>query len=661
MEEHKGLPEGAYEGKTGEEYIPYIPAEKNIPELTATSIIMGIIQAAIFGMVMAYLGLKVGMTVSASIPAAVISMGILRGLFKRGTILENNIVQTIASAGEAVAGGIIFTIPALYIWKNTLHWDIDINYLQILAITLLGGVLGVLFMIPLRKYLIIKEHGKLLYPEGTACAEVLVAGDVGGSPAKLVFSGILISSVYKFLMGAVRLWKETVEWPFWKAENGVVSGIKNLVLKFDLLPSLLGVGFIIGIEVSAYMLAGGVLAWFVIIPLISYIGSNLPNVIPPATVPISSMGPDQIWNNYIRYIGAGAVAFGGIASLTKAMPTIIKSFQLGIAELLHGLRGTKRDVTRTGDDLPMAVVVAGSLVIAVIIGAIPQLHVGLVGALMVVVFGFLFATVSSRVVGIVGSSSNPVSGMTIGTLLVTCLIFLAAKITGTAGMVAALFVGAIVCVGIGIAGDTSQDLKTGFLVGATPKYQQYGMIIGVLSSSALVVWTVLKLCDIYGMPSKELVAPQANLMSIIIPGVMQGNIPWTLFFIGVFAALVSELMKVPALPFAVGLYLPLELSTTVMVGGVVSWMVHKFNSPGNLKSLLEKGILVASGLIAGDAIMGIIVAILDSKKIDLGEMLKNATGFGGSSHNLPSVAVFLLMVAYLIFHTQKKSNNEKSS
>ncbi|MCL5037197.1 MAG: oligopeptide transporter, OPT family [Chloroflexi bacterium] len=609
-----------------DEFIPYIPTGTVIPEFTAQAIILGVILAALFGTVMVYLGLKVGMTVSASIPAAVISMAILRGVLKRGTILENNIVQTIASAGEAAAAGVIFTIPAMFIWafdpafKNQIG---RVSLSEIFMITLIGGIIGVFMMIPLRRYLIVTEHKTLPYPEGTACAEVLKAGETMGANAKLVVSGFCVAAVYRFLLGPCKLWNALPGWIYKKM---------NLSLTFDASPALLGVGFIIGAEVSAYMLAGGLLSWFVLIPAITYFGSSLQQALQPASTLISQMSPDQIWTNYIRYIGAGAVAMGGIISLAKSSPVIVKSVQLGFAEVFQVIKGEKFEKKRIEDDIPMPFVFFGCFVLVLLIAFLPQIPLGklslfrVVAALAAVVFGFFFTTVSSRVVGIVGSSSNPVSGMTIGTLLATSLIFRFAGWTGVQGMVASLVVGALVCIAIAIAGDTSQDLKTGFLVGATPKYQEYGLFIGVLSSAFFIALTVLFLCSTYrlGDPTvvkQELIAPQANLMAIIIPGILEGHLPWSLIFIGGFAAIVAELMGVPALPFAVGMYLPLELSTTVMMGGLVSWIITKSHKNCNkLKSALDRGLLIASGLIAGDAILGICKAVLDSRSVFLNEI-----------------------------------------
>ncbi|MCE1246603.1 MAG: oligopeptide transporter, OPT family [Firmicutes bacterium] len=599
---------------SGEEFKPYVPADKEMPEITFLSVALGIIQAIIFGMAMVYVGLKIGMTISASIPAAVISMGVLKGLFKRGTILENNIVQTICSAGVSIASGVIFTIPAAFLWSDFQHHEFSLGKIAITAV--IGGILGVLMMIPLRRYLIVQEHGKLKFPEGTACAEVLVAGDIGGNPAKLVFSGIAIGAIYKFMQNTLKLWKD---------EIGVqVPIMKNLMFTAELSPILLGVGYIIGLEVSAIMLSGGLLAWFVIIPLIThFLSTYAPDAIvmvKTTQVVAKDLTADQIWEAYIRYIGAGAVAFGGMISLAKALPTIVQSFKVSVVELFHTLTGGEKakstSVKRTEDDLPITWVIGGSLILIILIAFSRNISNdiirGAIGSLLVFVFGFFFVTVSSRIVGLVGSSSNPVSGMTIGTLILSCIIFRALNFTGIDGMVTALLVGAFVCIAMCTAGDISQDLKTGYLVGATPRKQQMMMIVGVLSSSIFIAWILLYLKDNIGFTGTEgLKAPQANLMSLVIQGIMSGNLPWTLVLAGGFISICIELLGIPALPFAVGLYLPLSLSTPLIVGGLISWAMSKiYKNADVLKEKLEKGVLVASGLIAGDALMGIIVVAL---------------------------------------------------
>jgi len=578
------------------EFEPYVPAERVVPEFTLKSVILGCVLGIIFGAANAYLGLKVGMTVCASIPAAVISMAILRGVLRRGTVLENNMVQTIASAGESLAAGVIFTVPAIILL------NVDIGLLKITVLGLLGGWLGVLFMIPLRRYLIVSQHKKLPYPEGTACAEVLVAGDTGGVKAKKVFFGVAWGAVYTFLTDphGLGLWKESPSWRL-PLPRGAQVGV-------DTLPALLGVGFIIGPKISAYMLSGGMLSWLVFIPLLYAIGSTVGEPIYPASVPISEMAPADIWSNYIRYIGAGAVAVGGILSLIKAIPTLVESVKLGLGKAYRA--GAVAKARRTDRDLSLKLVAITAIAIGMAIWLLPQVEVGVVGGFMTVLFSFLFVTVSSRIVGIVGSSSNPASGMTIATLLGTSLMFVLFGIGGTVGMVAALSVGAVVCIAICIAGDISQDLKTGFLVGATPSLQQIGELLGVLTSALFVGWTLFILHDGYGIGSAALPAPQATLMKMVVQGVFQGQMPWGLVMIGAFAALVVELLGISALPFAVGLYLPLSLTTPIMIGALVKSALEKTKDAEQLKVRGENGVLFSSGLIAGGALVGIILAVL---------------------------------------------------
>lgn len=679
--EHKGLPVTAYEEIPGEDYEPYIPAKKEIPEMTVLSVILGIILAVGFGVAMVYVGLKIGMTISASVPAAVLSMGILKGIFKRGTILENNIVQTIASAGESLAAGVIFTIPAAYLWPefNTASFSI----LKLSVITLIGGALGVLLMIPLRKFLIVQEHGKLKYPEGTACAEVLVAGDIGGNPAKLVFGGIAVGAIFKFFQKGFCFWKEICEWE--------IPWMKNLVFSIESSPILLAVGYIIGLKISALMLAGGMLAWFVLIPLITHFMMNFgPEVmvqVKNQTIMASQMNAGQVWEAYIRYIGAGAVAFGGMISLAKALPTIGRSFKISFIEFIEGVKhakqGKKREIKRTDRDLPLIWVLVGAVVLIIGIALTRTISdnivQGILGAVMVFVFGFFFVTVSSRIVGLVGSSSNPVSGMTIGTLIMSCLIFRAIGFTGIQGMVTSLLVGAFVCIAMCMAGDVSQDLKTGFLLGATPWKQQVGQIIGIAASSVFVIMILLFLKDnvgFAGMPKPPgalpgvvgLKAPQANLMAIVIRGIMEGNLPWTLVLAGGFIAVCVELLGAPALPFAVGLYLPLELSTPIMVGGGLSYLTGKFFKKDVQKQKMEKGVLVSSGLIAGDALMGILIIGLTAKGLNLSIPALNSflalkgialqIPWGWTHWRLTATLAFLAITGYLWFQIWRNHNGE---
>lgn len=620
-----------YLNVSGRDYIPYVPADKVIPEFTATAIIMGFILAIVFGMANAYLGLKAGMTVSATIPAAVISMGILKGILKRGTILENTVAQSIASSGEAVAAGMIFTVPAFFLWG----YAPDMLTMTLMA--LLGGSLGVLLMIPLRRYLIVDEHHNLPYPEGTACAEVLVVGDQGGTGAKTVFAGIGIGAGYKFLMGALGLWNENPEW--------TIPGLKGAAIGFDILPALMGVGFIIGPRAAFTMFAGSVLSWMVLMPLIAYFGSGLTTPVFPGTTPISEMDHWSLWSKYIRYIGAGGVAVGGLFSLIKSMPTIIGSFRASLSGLQKG-SSSADDNLRTQKDMPMIYILGGSVLIFLACAFLPQLHMGVIGGIMVVLFGFFFTTVSSRIVGLIGSSSNPVSGMTIGTLIIVSVLLKFMGFTGTEGMLAALSIGALVCISIAMAGDTSQDLKTAFLVGATPFRQQYALLIGVVASAAVIGWTLTMLNSAYGFGTKELAAPQATLMSLVVKGVIDGSLPWALVGIGAFVAVVAELLGISVLAFAVGMYLPIHLNAAIATGGLLSLIMSKvIKNADQLKKRTEEGILLASGLIAGDSLMGVVLALLVYQNIDLSLDMK----WGGMLNEV-SMGIFVLLAIGFIRH-----------
>jgi putative OPT family oligopeptide transporter len=607
------------EGKgSAGKFEPYIKAAQSIPETTLRAIILGVIISVIFGVANAYLGLKVGMTISASIPAAVISMAILRGVMKRGTVLENNIVQTIGSTGESLAAGIIFTIPAFFIWNRTIEGFFHpISQWQIIGLSLLGGALGILLMIPLRRYLVDREHGKLRFPEGTACAEIIVAGDEGGGKAKMVFTGIGLGALYKLLMNFLRLWIETpVQNLYWRSESGKVLGYKGGHVGIDATPALLGVGYIIGPKIASLMFGGAVLGYLGISPLLSYIGSFMPDaVIPPADIPLSQLDPGQLRNFYIKYLGVGAVALGGFVSLAKSIPVIIHSFAAGAKQVLARRAGgeVSEKPIRTDHDLPMSTVLLGSFVVVVLIWAFPGTELHFMGALLSVIFGFFFVVVAARIVGIVGSSSSPVSGMTIATLLVTCLILIAFGSRGASGMITAMSVGTVVCIAVCLSGDIAQDLKTGYLLGATPRKQQLTEFIGLLFPALVMGATIFLLDSAFGFVQdaahpEPLLAPQANVMAAVVQGVMTGNLPWIPIIVGIMLAAAIELVGISSLPFAIGLYLPLSLSTPIMAGGVLSAIVRKTSSDAVFKKREEKGILFGSGLVAGDALIGVLVA-----------------------------------------------------
>ncbi|ODS31106.1 MAG: OPT oligopeptide transporter protein [Candidatus Scalindua rubra] len=642
--ETRELSSDAYQEISGEEYKPYIGKREFLPEFTFKAILTGMILGIMFAAANAYIGLKVGLTVSASIPVAVMAVAIFRILGK-GSILENNMVQTVGSAGESLAAGVIFTFPALIIW------GMRPELTKIFIFSLLGGLLGVLFMIPLRSLLISKQHGRLPYPEGTACAEVLVAGDKGGTEAKTLFAGLGIGSLYEFLMNGLKLWNFRPSWdiPFYKGAK--ITG--------EVTPALLGVGYIIGPRISAIMLSGGALAWLVIIPLIMAIGDDVANPIYPAETLISQMSVKEIWHYYIRYIGAGAVAFGGLITLIRAIPTILETFKTGLKSIFK----TNKEVrVRTDRDLSMLVVISGAALLAVCLWLVLSFWTAteipvisnLLVAFLMVIFSFFFVTVSSRIVGLIGSSSNPVSGMTITTLLLTSLIFAMMGWTTDAHMVIALSVGAVVCISIAIAGDTSQDLKTGFLIGATPWKQQVGEFIGVLTSAIFVGWVILRLHKGVGIGSETLPAPQATLMSLVVKGVIMGELPWNFVIIGIFLAAIVEIIGIRSLPFAVGVYLPFYLTTPIMVGGVLRYITEKRNEDNMLKTRRENGILFSSGLIAGSALVGVGLALLASYSKRLTEAFELGHGWMGLFNNIASLIIFAGLSLLLFMFINKK-------
>ena len=618
------------------EFKPYVPAETITPEITITSIVMGIILAVVFGAANAYLGLRVGMTVSASIPAAVIAMGVIRVIMRKNSILESNIVQTTGSAGESLAAGAIFTLPALFLWAAEGKMDKP-GILSITLIALIGGLLGVFFMVPLRNALIVKEHGILPYPEGTACAEVLLAGEEGGANASTVFAGMGFAAIFKFIIDGLKVVASEV--------NLSVKGFAGQI-GTQIYPAVMSVGYICGARISSYMFAGGMLSWLVVIPLIVLFGADL--VLYPGTAPIGEMfaegGASAIWSSYIRYIGAGALAAGGIISLIKSLPLIVTTFTGAMKSMANSSAAGN---TRTDKDINIKIVIAAIIVLTLLVWLVPAIPVTLIGAVIVVVFGFFFAAVSSRMVGLVGSSNNPVSGMAIATLLVTTLILKFTGNGGIAGMASAISIGSIICIVSAIAGDTSQDLKTGFLLGATPKKQQYGEIIGVVAAALAIGGTLYLLDSAWGFGSEELGAPQATLMKLIIEGVMEGNLPWALVFIGVFIAVIVEVIGIPVLPFAIGVYLPVQLNACIMVGGLIRLILEKSKKEEKVKSgIISDGILFCSGMIAGEGLVGILLAVFAvfgiSEIIDLSSYVSTPVA------NIGAVVLFALIICSLL-------------
>ncbi len=594
------LDETAYELKPGQTYVPLVP-EDGVPEATVKAVVSGILLGIVFGTANAYLGLMAGLTISTSIPIAVLTIvvfaGLRSGFGKSHTILEANMSQTIGSASSSVASGVLFTIPALFIW------EIYPSLAQLTLLAMAGGLLGVLAMIPLRQFLIKREHGQLPYPEGLACAEVLVASEFGGRQAQGVFWGLGFGGLFKLLTDGLKVAHSTVTAGFWKIE---------LALKVS--PALIGVGYILGPWIATVMVAGSALATLIIIPAIAVWGGGLAEPLyPEAETLIRDMSVGDLREKYVRYIGAGAVGSAGILTLIRSLPVMLESFRLGIRQI-----GKKhaRIVPRTDRDLSygflltaVGVILAVLILVPGILGFLDSVAVRTVAALMIAVFAFFFVTVASRIVGLVGVTSNPVSGMTIATLLGTSLIFLACGWTDMAGKATALMVGTVVCIAASIAGDTSQDLKTGYLLGATPRSQQLGELLGVLTAAFFVCLTVVVLDKTIGIGSDELPAPQAVLMNLVISGVIDQNLPWTLILIGVGIAVLAALLRLPSLPFAVGVYLPLSTMAAVFLGGMLRWWLTRRQTAETANTRRKQGVLFASGLVGGEGLMGVGLAI----------------------------------------------------
>ncbi len=634
--------------KKNESFKPYISADKVLPEFTVTSILMGIILAVVFGAANAYLGLKVGMTVSASIPAAVISLGVIRVIMKKNSILESNMVQTIGSAGESLAAGAIFTMPALFLWAEEGKIDMP-GYLEITLIALFGGILGVLFMIPLRKALIVEEHGTLPYPEGMACAEVLLAGEEGGSNASTVFAGMGLGAAFKFIVDGLKIVPSDITTPNIKGYAGQIG--------VEIYPALIGVGYICGPSISSYMFAGGIIAWLVLIPAVVFFGGSIDFAtlgntgLAGQTIAevYAANGASAIWSNVIKYVGAGAIATGGVISLLKSLPLIIKTFAGAMKSLKNTSGGTN---VRTDRDMKMPVVLGIILIVIILIWLVPSVPVSLLGAFLIAIFGFFFATVSSRMVGLIGSSNNPVSGMAIATLLISTFVLKATGNTGMAGMTGAIAIGSIICVIAAIAGDTSQDLKTGFIVGATPAKQQVGELIGVVASGFAIAGVMSLLNKAWGFGSAEIPAPQATLMKMIVEGIMDAKLPWVLVFMGVFLALALEVLRVPVMPFAIGLYLPIYLSCGIMVGGVVRlFLDKKKEAEAKKKEMISNGTLYCAGMIAGEGLVGILMAVLAIIKVgdnSIAAIIGGLFNLSGAAGNIVGLIVLALMILSLL-------------
>ena len=588
---------------------PYVPASQSPAEFTLKAIVLGVLFGLLFGASTVYLGLRAGLTVSASIPIAVLAISVLKRL-GGSTILENNIVQTIGSAGESLAAGVVFTIPAL-IFLVPLG-PAYFNYLQMTVLAIAGGLLGVLMMVPLRRALIVKEHGVLPYPEGTACADVLIAGERGGALAKTVFMGLGIGAAWKGVSWIVQIFRTTIGYTFDRA-----SFFPNASINLDLSPEYMGVGYVIGPRIAGVMFAGGVLSWLVLLPLLSYLGNYMTVPLPPVPASglrIDQMSAGQLWSAYIRYTGAGAVLAAGLITLARTVPTIVTSFRESVKDF--SAAGGAAATARTERDMPLTVVIGGSILLAVFLVVAPGAPTqgNVLSAILVVLFGFFFVTVSSRITGLIGNSSNPISGMTIATLILTCTIFVGVGWIGDDYAPIALGVGAVVCIAAAIAGATSQDLKTGFIVGATPVSQQIGLVVGVVTAAFVIGLTTLYLHDVMTIGSSSLPAPQATLMSTIIRGLLSQNLPWGLVLVGVFISVTLELCGIRSLSFAVGSYLPIATTAPIFVGGIVRWWVERKTGQQD-ESEISSGTLFSSGLIAGGSLAGILYAALFGRNL----------------------------------------------
>lgn len=635
---------------------PYIPAERITPEITVTSIIMGIILSVVFGAANAYLGLRVGMTVSASIPAAVIAMGVIRVIMRKNSILESNMVQTIGSAGESLAAGAIFTMPALYLWFHEGVITERPGLVTITVISLIGGLLGVFFMIPLRNALIVREHNTLPYPEGQACAEVMLAGEEGGSNAGTVFAGMGISALFKFIIDGLKLIPGEITYHLPKKLYPGAIGTQ-------IYPAVMSVGYICGPRISSYMFSGGVLSWLVLIPLIVLFGENI--IMYPATSQtigeiFATSGAAGIWSSYIRYIGAGALAAGGIISLVKSLPLIVRTFRDSIKSMT--VKSTSASL-RTDKDINMAAVLGTIVVLCLLVWLVPAVPVSPIGAIIVVVFGFFFATVSSRMVGIVGSSNNPVSGMAIATLLIATLILKFTGSDGAVGMQTAIAIGSIICIVAAIAGDASQDLKTGYLLGATPWKQQIGEIVGVVASAFAIGATLNLLDSAWTFGSEAIPAPQATLMKMVIEGIMGGKLPWGLILIGVFIAIIVEILRLPVLPIAIGIYLPVQLNACIMAGGIIRLFFNRMKEGKRKERVINKGILFSSGMIAGEGLVGIILAVLAvlgvAGKVDLSGLVAGLPALLSSISGIITFGVLICIFLLFCFAGNKVRDEDR--
>ncbi len=637
------LSKEAYGGIRGEDYIPFIPTTEVMPEATGYSIIMGTIFAIIFAAANTYLGLKVGLTISAGIPGAILATGLLKSIFKRNSILEANYVASLAAVGESIAGGIIFVLPAIILI------GFNLSLITVALVTIIGGIMGVYFITPVRKYLIVQEHGELVYPESMAQSEVLVNANQGGQGFQSVLKGLGVGLGYKILSGGLGLWNETASY--------TIAAYQGTMIGMDTLSSLLGVGFIVGTDTSILMFAGSVLAWLGLIPLIRFFGAYAATPIFPSTMLIAEMSATEIWSNYIKYIGAGAVAMGGFISLARSLPTIITSFK----EAMGGFGKGEKSQDRINEEVPIIWVLLAAIFGFLLTWLIPSIGVGPVGAILAVFFSFFFLVVSARMVGVIGASNNPVSGMTIATLLVIASVYKAMGTTGAEGMRIVLLAAGVVCVAAAVAGGVAQSLKATYVIGGSPRKVQHGMFASLAIASFIAGATVLLLHSAYGIGSEQVTAPQATLMRLIAEGIMTGQLPWTLVIIGAIIALFCALAGLPILPVALGLYLPISLNSAIFFGGVIRKLVEiRFKkNESSLDVAVERGTLIASGLVAGDALTGIIIGIFAALNIRTDFL----TGIipNEALKNLVSLGIFVALAAWLYNYSCRDRKNSENA
>ncbi|MBA3013193.1 MAG: oligopeptide transporter, OPT family [Proteobacteria bacterium] len=659
------LSKAAYGGAPGSEYVPYIPATEAMPEMTRYSIIIGILFALIFAAANTYLGLKVGLTISAGIPGAILATGLLKGLFKRNNILEANMVASLSAMGESIAGGIIFVLPALILL------GFGLSIMTVIIVTIIGGLMGVFFITLVRRYLIVEEHGNLVYPESMAAAEVLVTGSEGGKGFRTVLLGMGVGAVYKIFSGGFKFWGENASY--------TIHSYQGTMIGVDTVASLMGVGFIVGTKTSILMFGGSVVAWLGLIPLIKFFGAGMAAPLFPSDIPIAAMGAFDIWSSYIRYIGAGAVATGGFISLAKSLPTIINSFKQAIAGMQ---KGKTENTSRMNTETPLSWVIVAAVMGFLLTWFVPVIGGGFVGSLLAVIFSFFFAVVSGRMVGLVGASNNPVSGMTIATLLIITTVFKLLGNVGDPGIETALMVGGVVCVAIAVAGGAAQSLKTTFIIGGTPRKIQLGMFLSLSIASAAAAGTLILLDSAYGIGDVAIPAPQATLMKMIVQGIMTAQLPWTLVFIGAALAVFCFMARIPILAVALGIYLPIGLTAGIFAGGIVRELVEKKTklSPGDkdkaagddktakedpglekgknseMDKAVEKGILLASGLVAGDALIGIVIGIFAAIGTNIAFGLTLFPVIAKS--NLAAFIMFLLLAIWIFIYATRKDHSK---